>query len=486
VVGLLVGLLLLWFLGTRSNDPAPPPEPDPEPAPGVVTTTAPPAMDVPADPEVEGDCALLVRLNAAGCEDGVELTLSTLDGAWEDGVFLSCEGAAPAKSWSGMPCEWTMRATARAEGFAEVQRVTRLEPPLTTIELSMNRARVLRIQAVDTRDGTPIADAWGAWYGNAANAFRVDATTWKGRQGIIEIAVPLAYPMLVGASGFAPRTWNDVTGAGPDDYQVLELEPVEEFTVRCTLDGERCAADDEDLRVISVWHRYLGPFQQADCEPLSDDGDFLCRGVRTGLEAQAYIDQLVSEPKSWTLPAVYGWDGQDTLGETVIEFPLDDPIPLELFSRPQKDLGDPFCVTLVRAQPGHCSLRIPSLEVGVGATDWGYTPGETREWPLDLEDEGILECEDGWAVITRGMAACGAVELEPWGAVCVDAGRFNSCALLGSLPPLHYHFESCYGQVRPGRWAAHCRDESTGSLRFIDCGQVEVAAGETTEITCPQ
>ncbi len=482
----LAALFLAWVFLQGDEAPQSPTPPETQSASHPVAPIELPGEGAPPELPAGEPCTLVVRVNAASCDEGVDLTLAARDGSWEDGVFLPCEGAPLAKSWTGLSCEGLWEVTAQTEGCADVRRVTGLEPPFTTVELTLNRARTLRIQAIDHSDGTPIEHAWGQWYGNALSTFRVDATTWQGRQGIIEIAVPLAYPLLISASGYAPRTWDGSAGMGPDDYEVLELEPVEVFYVHCTLDGEPCPADDEDLRVISVWHRYLGPRQQEDCEPWSDQGDFLCRGVRHGLEAQAYRDRLVSEPKGQSLPAVFGWDGQAVIGETILEFPLEDPVRLELFGTPEKEPGDPFCVDVASGQPGSCSLRIPSTEAGYGATDWSYTPGETREWPLDLEDRGILECEDGWAVIGRGMARCEGLMLEPWGVVCVDARRFNGCSLLGDLPPEHYAIEGCHDRVRPGRWKAHCRDESSGSLSFIDCGIHTVTAGETTEISCPE
>jgi hypothetical protein len=484
-VVLLVALLLGWLLSSGPDDPLHPPEPEPGPSPSVVTSTAAPAVEAPPEPGVDGRCAVSVRINAAGCEDGVELTLAARDGSWEDGVFLPCEGAPLARTWTGLSCEGLVQATVHAEGFADVQRTTALDPPFTTIELSLSRARVLRIQALDHRDGMPIEDSWGRWLGQELTTGRVDATTWQGRKGIIELPVPLGLPLLVGASGFAPRTWDGWKGMGPDEYEVLELEPVELFYVRCTLDGEPCPAEDPELQVFSVWHRGLGAHQQEVCEPWTVEGDYLCRGVREGLEAQARLERVVSGAVENSLPAVFGWDGQQVLGEAVLDFPLVDPVPLELQGAGQEERGTPFCVIVPSVGAGRCVAVVPSAVAGYGPSTLQLSSGETIEWAADLMGEGILVCDDGWAAVARGMSSCAELELAPWGAVCVDAARFNRCSLTGDDPPVLYDIEGCHGAVRPGRWTAHCRDESEGRLRFLDCGEIVVTGGETAEIACP-
>jgi hypothetical protein len=415
------------------------------------------------------DCAIAATILTDGCADEVDVELlegeQPLDGqtakvGTQDTPFL----------WSDLSCNrWhTIRVT--AEGCMPVDTSQTLDEPLWQPRIELQAADSYRVQAVGHSDGSILSDGRVIW-SSYANSARFDAGPWGAHEHVIQIEAPGSEFLRIEADEHLPRRLVRDWDQGPDEVAQVELEPLEDMLVRCTLDEEPC--DPEHLDVRSTWFSYVGPDQDAWCTPVLPKGHYRCPAGRIGLGDS-------------NNPRLSGWLEGEYLGQQYWSYPLEEPVVLELFTERQpQGVHSDICVDIDPPPTTACEGWVA---LGGGRFS---TPRVRSGVPTVVEVEAgsmaFLSCVEGWLEAPTQEQGCIPGVLEPWASVCVVHEPASRCGLLGRdlIPFSSHNIEGCNDRVPAGTYTPTCiAGEVDGRLDWVHCDPVELEAGETAEIRC--
>ena len=434
------------------------------------------------------DCALEVTVVTDGCADGVLVELLAPDDAVLETERVSVSDGEASLLWGNLACGTRLTVEAEAAGCTPLQSEVLVDQPFAQLRLELPASEPYRVRAVDLAGGSPIPDAFVTWTRSLGDA-RFEAGTWEGQPHVVVVEAPPWATLRIEAPGYVPRKLERGPAQAPGEVAELCLQVLGEVEVRCTLDEVPCDSARVDL--FSAWFVYMGPVETDPCRPVKPEGTYLCPTAldETG-DNSPYVDGYVDG--TWT-------------GRVDYAAPPSEPIELAMVTAPAG--GSTVCAQLSPPQSEPCELSYLSRPGSIGSVS--YSSGEEEHIEAEAGTRVTLACADGFAELQSGEAGCTPLDLEPWGAVCVEHRPALRCVLdsgpslgsaarpgtparaslrcvLDSGPSLGVvSVEGCNDRVPAGRYEVECRASTDDeNMAWEACGPIDIEAGETAEIRC--
>ena len=410
------------------------------------------------------DCALEVAVVTDGCADEVLVELVDPDDDVVESERISVAESEASVLWGDLACGSSLTVEAEAEGCTPLRSEVLVDQPFAQLRLELPASEPYRVRAVDLADGSPIPDAFVTWTRSMGDA-RFEAETWQGQPHVVVVEAPARETLRIEAPGYMPRKLERGLAQAPSEVTELGLQILGEVEVRCTLDDVPCDSGRVDL--FSAWFVYMGPVETDPCRPVKPEGTYLCPAAldETG-DNSPYVDGYVDG--TWTGRAGYG-----ALPEA--------PVDLVLVTDPEG--GSTVCAELSPPQAEPCDLSYRLQPGSYGSAS--YSSGEEKHIEAVAGTRVTLACADGFGELVSDDAGCPALDLEPWGSICVEHQPALQCFLHSGPAMGVVRIEGCNDRVPVGRYEVECRagvdDEGPG---WEVCGAIEVEPGETAEIRC--
>jgi len=427
------------------------------------------------------DCAISVEVLTDGCAEDVLVELEDWDEAVLDGQVVAAGMAGASMLWTELTCNGLYRVRAEASGCTPTVAVMSLLEPLQQARMFLEESYPYPVRVVDFWTGEAIADAEALWSRPPGFHSQFLAGPWNGHDDIILVEAPNKSWLHVEAEGYMPRWLRREPDLEPDEFAVLELEPVDVVEVLCSIDDEPC--DPQQVDVLSIYSRGAGMPKEGWCEPTKPKGTYLCPAGLLGLDGPIRGHDLGK-------PKLEAWAERRRIGSHIWNYPLPEPLHLEITTDDEPKVGprSHVCAQLPPEQSTGCAFRVAPggrPDVNFFSVVQRYIPGTEREIGVPAGTDALLTCDDGSAMLQTRDVGCDEPELDPYGSVCVVHEPAQRCDIRRDGPYPHEGVKGCDGEVIPGSWRVSCHGgEVDGKIDFVKCGTIEVVAGETTDIEC--